>query len=163
MSISFGSTGIKPYVGSKEVKEAYVGSTLVYQNVPNYAYPPYVMNKGYTALEINGSHGATFVTGKGIIFTTVSAGLPHVRFNTPTTIATNKKGVVVVNGTSYSFNYPKVSGAVGFNIIAIQITRSAPYTVKVGYRLGNVDNLIDITEIADPTNVVVSLLTIEDV
>ena len=31
MSISFGSTGIKPYVGSKEVQEAYVGSQLVYR------------------------------------------------------------------------------------------------------------------------------------
>ena len=34
MSISFGSTGIKPYVGSKEVQEAYVGSTLVYSAGP---------------------------------------------------------------------------------------------------------------------------------
>lgn len=31
MGISFGSTGIKPYVGSKEVQEAYVGSQLVYK------------------------------------------------------------------------------------------------------------------------------------
>lgn len=40
MSISFGSTGIKPYVGSKEVQEAYVGSTLVYRAGPgsNYAF-----------------------------------------------------------------------------------------------------------------------------
>lgn len=40
MSISFGSTGIKPYVGSKEVQEAYVGSTLVYSAGPgsNYAF-----------------------------------------------------------------------------------------------------------------------------
>ena len=38
MSISFGSTGIKPYVGSKEVKEAYVGSQLVYQSRPPYNY-----------------------------------------------------------------------------------------------------------------------------
>lgn len=39
MSISFGSTGIKPYVGSKEVKEAYVGSQLVYRaGLPNYYY-----------------------------------------------------------------------------------------------------------------------------
>lgn len=162
MGISLGSSNKKPYVGSKEVQEAYVGSTLVYQNMPNYEYPPYVMNKGYTALEINGSHGATFVEGTGIIFTTVSSGTPYVRFNTPTSIATNKKGVVVVNGTSYSFNYPKASGAIGYSIIAIQITRSAPYKVRVGYRLGNTDNLTDITEIADPTNVVVSLLTIED-
>lgn len=40
MSISFGSTGIKPYAGSKEVKEAYVGSQLVYRaGLPdNYAF-----------------------------------------------------------------------------------------------------------------------------
>lgn len=38
MGISFGSTGIKPYVGSKEVKEAYVGSQLVYQSRPPYNY-----------------------------------------------------------------------------------------------------------------------------
>lgn len=38
MSISFGSTGIKPYVGSKEVQEAYVGSQLVYRAVPPIYY-----------------------------------------------------------------------------------------------------------------------------
>ena len=38
MGISFGSTGIKPYVGSKEVKEAYVGSQLVYQSVAPIVY-----------------------------------------------------------------------------------------------------------------------------
>lgn len=32
MGISFGSVGKKPYVGGKEVQEAYVGSQLVYQN-----------------------------------------------------------------------------------------------------------------------------------
>ena len=38
MGISFGSTGIKPYVGSKEVQEAYVGSQLVYRAVPPAVY-----------------------------------------------------------------------------------------------------------------------------
>ena len=39
MGISFGSTGIKPYVGSKEVQEAYVGSQLVYRaGLPYYYY-----------------------------------------------------------------------------------------------------------------------------
>lgn len=33
MSISFGSTGRKPYVGSKEVQEAYVGGQKVYGSV----------------------------------------------------------------------------------------------------------------------------------
>lgn len=37
MSISKGGQSVKPYVGSKEVKEAYVGSQLVYR-----AKPPYV-------------------------------------------------------------------------------------------------------------------------
>lgn len=38
MGISFGSASKKPYVGSKEVKEAYVGSQLVYRAVPPYIY-----------------------------------------------------------------------------------------------------------------------------
>lgn len=161
MGISFGSTGIKPYVGSKEVKEAYVGSTLVYQNVPNYEYPPYVTNKGYTALEINHANGATFVEGTGIVFTTPSMGLAYVRFNTPDSITTNKKGVVVVNGTSYSFNYPKPT-VVGYTIITILITNSAPYKVEVGYRVGTNNYTTTVTTIDDNRNVVVSLLTIED-
>ena len=35
MGISFGSASKKPYVGSKEVAEAYVGSQLVYKNRPS--------------------------------------------------------------------------------------------------------------------------------
>ena len=38
MGISFGSKTVKPYVGSKEVKEAYVGSQLVYRATPPYIY-----------------------------------------------------------------------------------------------------------------------------
>lgn len=40
MGISFGSTGRKPYVGSKEVQKAYVGSQLVYTSKPpaDYAF-----------------------------------------------------------------------------------------------------------------------------
>ena len=38
MGISFGSASKKPYVGSKEVQEAYVGSQLVYQAGPKYVY-----------------------------------------------------------------------------------------------------------------------------
>ena len=38
MGISFGSKAIKPYVGGKEVQEAYVGSQLVYRAVPPIVY-----------------------------------------------------------------------------------------------------------------------------
>ena len=38
MGISFGSKSVKPYVGGKEVKEAYVGSQLVYQATYPYKY-----------------------------------------------------------------------------------------------------------------------------
>lgn len=38
MGISFGSASKKPYVGSKEVQEAYVGSQLVYKSGPPYYY-----------------------------------------------------------------------------------------------------------------------------
>lgn len=38
MSISKGGQSVKPYVGSKEVKEAYVGSQLVYRSSPPIEY-----------------------------------------------------------------------------------------------------------------------------
>lgn len=38
MGISFGSKSVKPYFGSKEVQEAYVGSQLVYRATPPYIY-----------------------------------------------------------------------------------------------------------------------------
>lgn len=38
MGISLGSSSKKPYVGSKEVQEAYVGSQLVYRATPPYVY-----------------------------------------------------------------------------------------------------------------------------
>lgn len=38
MSISKGGQSVKPYVGSKEVKEAYVGNQLVYRATPPYVY-----------------------------------------------------------------------------------------------------------------------------
>lgn len=38
MGISFGSKNVKPYVGSKEVKEAYVGSQKVYSAAPPIYY-----------------------------------------------------------------------------------------------------------------------------
>ena len=51
MSISKGGQSVKPYVGSKEVKEAYVGSQLVYRAIPPYYYyfmgtpNDYILNK----------------------------------------------------------------------------------------------------------------------
>lgn len=38
MPISIGSSNVKPYVGGKEVQEAYVGSQLVYSAAPPYNY-----------------------------------------------------------------------------------------------------------------------------
>lgn len=38
MGISFGSNSMKPYVGGKEVQEAYAGSQLVYRATPPYVY-----------------------------------------------------------------------------------------------------------------------------
>lgn len=38
MSISKGGQSVKPYVGSKEVQEAYVGNQLVYRAVPPVVY-----------------------------------------------------------------------------------------------------------------------------
>lgn len=57
MGISLGSSSKKPYVGSKEVQEAYVGSQLVYRATPPYLYfflgreNDYILNN----IELNGN------------------------------------------------------------------------------------------------------------
>lgn len=66
MGISFGSVGKKPYVGSKEVTEAYVGSQLVYRATPPYLYfflgreNDYILNsvdlRGNTIVKPSGSN-----------------------------------------------------------------------------------------------------------
>lgn len=81
MGISFGSTGIKPYVGSKEVKEAYVGSQLVYKAVPPYVYAflggetdyylaPWAKNAGGASIKLeSGIYRISTGTSKGATVT----------------------------------------------------------------------------------------------
>lgn len=66
MSISKGGQSVKPYVESKEVKEAYVGSQLVYRATPPYLYfflgreNDYILNsvdlRGNTIVKPTGSN-----------------------------------------------------------------------------------------------------------
>ena len=78
MGISFGSASKKPYVGSKEVQEAYVGSQLVYkaEKLPyNYVYlgtenghfisPLVVLGKGTTITKP--SWATTYKLGLGAL------------------------------------------------------------------------------------------------
>lgn len=105
MGISFGSTGIKPYVGSKEVTEAYVGSQLVYRAVPPYKYyflgaeNDYIIDNSVISLS---DKRATIAKDGGIyriVLTAESYGNPgHVRVNltntTFTFIARVQSGIV---------------------------------------------------------------------
>lgn len=67
MPISIGSNNVKPYVGDKEVKEAYVGSTLVYSTGP---VNPVIFKKN----EINYRYSGTnfTVTSEGFKMTGAS-------------------------------------------------------------------------------------------
>lgn len=66
MSISKGGQSVKPYVGGKEVKEAYAGSQLVYRATPPYLYfflgseNDYILNsvdlRGNAIVKPNGSN-----------------------------------------------------------------------------------------------------------
>lgn len=95
MGISFGSTGKKPYVGSKEVQEAYVGSQLVYRAAPPYKYyflgaeNDYIIDNSVISLS---DKRATIAKDGGIyriVLTTESYGNPgHVRVNLTNTTFT---------------------------------------------------------------------------
>ena len=82
MAISFGSESKKPYIGSKEVKEAYVGSQLVYEGTPpvvyaflggtsDYAIAPWCeLTKGAAIIKESGNYRVALSdspTGRGYI------------------------------------------------------------------------------------------------
>lgn len=95
MSISKGGQSVKPYVGSKEVKEAYVGSQLVYRATPPYKYyflgaeNDYIIDNSVISLS---DKRATIAKDGGIyriVLTTESYGNPgHVRVNLTNTTFT---------------------------------------------------------------------------
>ena len=121
MGISFGSTGIKPYVGSKEVQEAYVGSTLVYQNMPNYEYPPYVMNKGYTSLPNAINSPATINEDVGItVYPPKSGNSQNQAVFTLPNYVNNATVTYEINGTEYS---AELSGAYRYNQVMLTIKK----------------------------------------
>ena len=88
MGISFGSNSMKPYVGGKEVQEAYVGSQLVYQAKLPYVYyflgaeNDYIIDN--TVIQLSGASAAIAKEGGiyRIALTSSSGGTPgYVRVN----------------------------------------------------------------------------------
>ena len=98
------------YVGNQEIAEAYQGSNLVYQNMPDYDYPPWVMNKGYTALSFNGLFDEwSFTPGVGLVYTKIStAAAPnhYCYFTLPSRVTpTNVTGRISIDGVVYDINW----------------------------------------------------------
>lgn len=122
MGISFGSTGIKPYVGSKEVQEAYVGSQLVYQAKLPYVYyflgaeNDYIIDNSVVQL----SPKSATITKEGGIYrialTSSSSGTPgYARIN-------------LAGGSTFTFTAKAVS------------TYSQPWTMYINFYKNNVYN-----------------------
>ena len=85
MGISFGSKSVKPYVGGKEVAEAYVGNQLIYQNKPPYTYV-FLGGKSqyYLADYASVENGITFQKESDIyrvVFPKGTSGVPHMYIN----------------------------------------------------------------------------------
>ena len=153
MSISKGGQSVKPYVGSKEVKEAYVGNQLVYRAVPPYKYyflgaeNDYILDNSVITLA---PQNASITKDGGIYriaLTTTSFGTPgYVRINlTNTTFTfiarvqtTNVSPTININmynnnqyieGSSYRVNvassYALFTVNVPSNVNNVRITHNA--------------------------------------
>ena len=121
MGISFGSTGIKPYVGSKEVQEAYVGNKLVYSANPDSTYPPFIINKGYTSLPNVINSPATINEGVGItVYPPKSGSSQNQAVFTLPDYVNNATVTYEINGTEYS---AELSGAYSYNQFMLTIKK----------------------------------------
>lgn len=106
MGISFGSVGKKPYVGSKEVQEAYVGNQLVYQSMPDTTYPPIVMNLGYTNLSyLSENNNKMYLQqGSGLIYP--GKGTRCITsFTLPNPVRANVNGTITIDGVTYTYTF----------------------------------------------------------
>ena len=121
MPISIGSTNVKPYVGNKEVKEAYVGNKLVYSATPDSTYPPFIINKGYTSLPNVIRSPATINEGVGItVYPPKSGNSQNQAVFTLPDYVNNARVTYEINGTEYSV---ELSGAYSYNQFMLTIKK----------------------------------------
>lgn len=132
MGISLGSSSKKPYVGSKEVKEAYVGSQLVYQSMPDTTYPPIVMNKGYTSLPFTLSNESrvTLESGVGFYLTDKTYQYAAIAFTLPSGVK-NPTLKLTINGEEIA----KGVGMVGSSFKYLKV-QAYPDKVVAGFDSG---------------------------
>lgn len=133
MSISKGGQSVKPYVGGKEVKEAYVGNTLVYQSVPDTTYPPIVMNKGYTSLPFTLSNNSkvTLESGVGFYLTDKTYQYAAIAFTLPSGV-NNPTLKLTINGEEIA----KAVGRVGSSFKYLKV-HAYPDKVVAGFDSGS--------------------------
>lgn len=124
MGISFGSTGIKPYVGSKEVQEAYVGSQLVYQNTPPFVYAFLGNANDYVIADwCQLTRYAQVEKNSGIYRITIQAGAKGGERGTVTLDISQlkKKNKITfeyktLDGVSYNIYYPLTIGSKTYSL-----------------------------------------------
>lgn len=127
MSISFGSKSVKPYVGGKEVQEAYVGSQLVYRATPPYKYyflgteNDYILDNSVITL----STQRAAITKDGGIY---RIALTSASYKTP--------GYVRVNLTNTTFTFiARVQTTISNPTIYIQMYNGDTYNEASSYRV----------------------------
>lgn len=162
MSISKGGQSVKPYVGSKEVKEAYVGSQLVYRATPPYVYgflggqDNYVL-AGWCSLSSNGAaitkEGSNFRIALSSYYQFGSWNYGEVLISKPAEAGNTLSFMVKAGGTKTpQMNVSKVEGARRIKISSFEPTSewslvsvNIPDNTQVAITLGDFYAEYDIT------------------
>lgn len=156
MSISKGGQSVKPYVGSKEVKEAYVGSQLVYRAVPpvvygflgsenDYVIAPWCQLGNDTTIIKNDNIYRISMSIKSPSYGKITISEIHgTKFKFTAKLDNNTANLIivfVVNGKETSqnigslttSNYTLKSYDVPAGTTEIRLQCSSPYNMKAGY------------------------------
>lgn len=140
MGISLGSSSKKPYVGSKEVQEAYVGSQLVYQNAPPFVYAFLGNANDYVIADwCQLTRYAAVKKYEGIYRITVNAGVSGGEYGTVTLDISQlkKKNKIEFDykadgGVAYNFYCPLKIGEKIYSLPTSNTYKHAEYTIPAG-------------------------------
>ena len=163
MPIYIGGQEYDVYVGNQQC-DLYVGNQLITQSIPDYNYPPIVMNMGYTNLEykMQGTNKTILEEGVGFYFLDKTYQYGAINFTLPTKIGAC---VITVETNKGTFVYDHSFSSITYQYFQLQCykvdgTPGLAFGVTTSRVAGGNLNFYQEFDVTNITDIIVTKITI---